>query len=113
YTERIDGLRDRLEESPSRIVLVWANSNVTSKIIQLALEAGDILAPSFLWILTAGRVQFEGNAPDRIPRSAGSWYTIDNVQPSTESTNGLHVVEVLTLKGFQSNTSRDSTIQWA
>ncbi|CAF1036144.1 unnamed protein product [Rotaria sp. Silwood1] len=52
-TDHIDDLRSQLEESPSRIVIVWADENVTTKIIQLALEAGDILAPSFLWIFTA------------------------------------------------------------
>ena len=53
FTDRIDNFRSRLENSPSRIVIVWANANVTTNIIHLALEAGNILAPSFLWIFTA------------------------------------------------------------
>ncbi|CAF1973022.1 unnamed protein product [Rotaria magnacalcarata] len=53
-TDTIENLRRQLEVSPSRIVVVMANANVTTKILHLALEAGDILAPSFLWILTAG-----------------------------------------------------------
>ncbi|CAF3888373.1 unnamed protein product [Rotaria magnacalcarata] len=53
FTERIDNLKRQLEESPSRIVIVMAAGNVTTKIIRQSLEAGEIMAPSFLWILTA------------------------------------------------------------
>jgi ABC-type branched-subunit amino acid transport system substrate-binding protein len=53
FTDRIDNFQRQLEESPSRIVLVWANANATTSIIELALEAGNIMAPSFLWILIA------------------------------------------------------------
>lgn len=50
---QIDNFPHQLEESPSRIVIVWANANITTKIIDSALEVGNILAPSFLWILIA------------------------------------------------------------
>ena len=52
-TNRIDDFERQLKESSSRIVVVWANANVTRKIIDLALEIGDIMSPSFLWILIA------------------------------------------------------------
>jgi hypothetical protein len=52
-TDQIEDFRHQLEESSSRIVLVWATAKVTTKIIQLAIKEGDILAPSFLWIMTA------------------------------------------------------------
>ncbi|CAM4909802.1 unnamed protein product [Rotaria socialis] len=53
FTERIDNLKRQLEESPSRIVIVMAAGNVTTKIIRQSLEVGEVMAPSFLWILTA------------------------------------------------------------
>ena len=52
-TDEMDDLKSQLEKSPSRIVIVWANTNATTKIIQKALEAKKILAPVFLWILIA------------------------------------------------------------
>jgi hypothetical protein len=52
-TDRIDDLQRQLEESSSRIVVVWADAIATTKILELALEAGNLLAPSFLWILIA------------------------------------------------------------
>ena len=53
FTDRIENLRNELEESASRSVIVWADSNTTRKIIDLALREDDILAPSFLWIFIA------------------------------------------------------------
>jgi ABC-type branched-subunit amino acid transport system substrate-binding protein len=53
FTDRIDNFQRQLEESSSRIVLVWANANTTRKIIELALRVGNIMAPSLLWILIA------------------------------------------------------------
>ncbi|CAF4567734.1 unnamed protein product, partial [Rotaria socialis] len=38
FTERIDNLKRQLEESPSRIVIVMAAGNVTTKIIRQSLE---------------------------------------------------------------------------
>ncbi|CAF4497494.1 unnamed protein product [Rotaria socialis] len=55
FTERIDNLKRQLEESPSRIVIVMAAGNVTTKIIRQSLEVGEVMAPSFLWILTASK----------------------------------------------------------
>ncbi|CAF3881406.1 unnamed protein product, partial [Rotaria sp. Silwood1] len=52
YTNSIDDFRRKLEESPSRIVIIWTDANAATKIINLALKAGNILAPSFLWIFT-------------------------------------------------------------
>ncbi|CAF4965444.1 unnamed protein product, partial [Rotaria socialis] len=45
-------LKRQLEESPSRIVIVMAAGNVTTRIIRQSLEVGEVMAPSFLWILT-------------------------------------------------------------
>jgi ABC-type branched-subunit amino acid transport system substrate-binding protein len=53
FTDQIKDFRLQLEKSPSRIVILWANSNITKKIIQLAIKEGGILAPHFLWIFTA------------------------------------------------------------
>jgi hypothetical protein len=50
-TNGIDNLQRQLKESPSRIVIVWAN--VETEIIESAIKVGDIMAPSFLWILIA------------------------------------------------------------
>lgn len=61
FTDQIKDFRHRLKESPSRIVLLWATANITTKIIQLAIEEGDVLAPDFLWIMTAPSSQMHFN----------------------------------------------------
>jgi ABC-type branched-subunit amino acid transport system substrate-binding protein len=53
FANQIEDFRRQLQESSSRIVLLWATPSVTTKIIQMAMEEGDILAPHFLWIMTA------------------------------------------------------------
>jgi ABC-type branched-subunit amino acid transport system substrate-binding protein len=61
FTARTNDFRRQLQKSPSRIVIVWATANVTREIINLALKAGNILAPSFLWIFTALHSEIELN----------------------------------------------------
>ncbi|CAF0786310.1 unnamed protein product [Adineta ricciae] len=52
-TNEIQGnLKDYLMNSPTRIVLVWADESSTSYIIQIALNH-NVLGPKFLWILTS------------------------------------------------------------
>ncbi|CAF1105003.1 unnamed protein product [Adineta steineri] len=61
FTDQIENFRHQLEESSSRIVLVWATSEITTNIIELAVKEGNILAPDFLWILTAANLRMQLN----------------------------------------------------
>jgi ABC-type branched-subunit amino acid transport system substrate-binding protein len=63
FTNGIEDFRNQLVKSPSRIVLLWASVNITTNIIQLALAERDILAPDFLWIMTATNSRMHLNDP--------------------------------------------------
>ncbi|CAF3896228.1 unnamed protein product [Adineta steineri] len=71
FVNQFDNIKRQLEDSPSRIVIVMANANVTTQIIQFAAEAGNIMAPSFLWILTASNSSMNILANEHINQLIG------------------------------------------
>jgi hypothetical protein len=99
FTNRIDNLQRELKESPSRIVVVWANADVATNIIELAIEVGNILAPSFLWILVAANSTME---------------IADN--PNVDQLSGMLMLRLVTPSLFDIPTNkqllRDATAIW-
>ncbi|CAF2852698.1 unnamed protein product [Rotaria sp. Silwood2] len=91
FTDHIENLQFQLEDSPSRIVIVMAITNVTTKVIDLALKVGDVLAPSFLWILTA---------------SNSTMNILDN--PKVNQLKGMLILRLVSPQTFNISTDTDA-----